>query len=189
MRTPSRRMPKLPTREVSGLHGALLLGLIFAMILGAILCVLVLAPVAGSVVLAILLARCLIGVRHSKAARRAVQQLAAARRGESICQFARSFDRRATDTWVLRAVYEELQSSLAIWSPSFPVHADDSILKDLAIDPEDFSLELPRSIAKRAGRSLDQVNLNPYQGRVATVRDLVSFFLYQPRVASRSESA
>ena len=31
------------------------------------------------------------------------------RDGDSICEFARSFDVKVVDTWVIRAVYEELQ--------------------------------------------------------------------------------
>jgi len=39
-----------------------------------------------------------------------LQALAAARSGESICGFARSFDLRSTDPLVVRAVYARLQS-------------------------------------------------------------------------------
>lgn len=39
-------------------------------------------------------------------------RMAQGRAGESICQFARSIDCRRVDTWVVRAVYEELQRSL-----------------------------------------------------------------------------
>jgi len=35
------------------------------------------------------------------------------RKGLSICDFAREFDLRVVDTWVIRAVYEQLQAALA----------------------------------------------------------------------------
>lgn len=41
--------------------------------------------------------------------KRREERLVADRQGESIGSFARSFDYRAIDTWIIRAVYEELQ--------------------------------------------------------------------------------
>lgn len=41
-----------------------------------------------------------------------LRRLAEERNGESICEFARSFDRRVADPWVIRAVYESLQPYL-----------------------------------------------------------------------------
>src|SRR5579862_4102969 len=46
----------------------------------------------------------LLGVKH----RRQMRAWALDRTGDSICTFVREFDVRRTDTWVLRAVYEEL---------------------------------------------------------------------------------
>jgi hypothetical protein len=50
-----------------------------------------------------------------------LRQRSASRAGEAICQFARSFDVRQTDTWVLRAVYEALQGHLRWVNPAFVV--------------------------------------------------------------------
>jgi hypothetical protein len=113
-----------------------------------------------------------------------LRQLPASRVDESICQFARSFEIRRTDTWVLRAVYEELQEHLCWVSPAFPVRADDSIDDDLLIDRDDLDLEIVWRIAERARRSLEHPEQNPFYAKVATVRDLVSFFLHQPRVGT-----
>lgn len=41
-----------------------------------------------------------------------IKRLAASRAGESICEFARSFERRRVDAWIIRAVYDELQEYL-----------------------------------------------------------------------------
>jgi hypothetical protein len=111
-----------------------------------------------------------------------LRQRSASRAGESICQFARSFDVRGTDTWVLRAVYEALQDHLYRVNPAFPVHADDAIGDDLLIDPEDLGEDIVWSIAGRARRSLDHPERNPFYRHIVTVRDLVSFFLHQPRI-------
>jgi hypothetical protein len=113
---------------------------------------------------------------------RRLRQLPAARVDESICQFARSFEVRRTDTWVLRAVYEALQDELRWVSPAFPVHADDSIKNDLLIDGEDLDLSIVWCIAERARRRLEHPERNPFSSRVVTVRDLVSFFVHQPRI-------
>jgi hypothetical protein len=118
---------------------------------------------------------------HGRSVQR-LRLLSASRAGESICQFARSFEVRRTDTWVLRAVYEELQDELRWISPAFPVRADDSLEDDLLIDSEDMDLEIVWSIAERARRSLEHPERNPFYARVVTVRDLVSFFLHQPRI-------
>ncbi len=99
------------------------------------------------------------------------------RRGESICDFARSFDCRAIDPWIIRAVYEE-------FSDSYPIRANDHFLKDLRVDEEDFEDSI-ESIAKRIGRKLESPE--PEQAReevgLATVRDLVQFLQKQPKFA------
>jgi hypothetical protein len=116
--------------------------------------------------------------------RRNMRRLASSRSGESICTFVDSFDCRSTDTWVLRAVYEELSGLLAIDGHPFPVKADDQCCeKGLKIDPEDLA-ELAADAAIRAGRSMDDAEQNPFYGKVHTVRDLVSFLEHQPKLAN-----
>lgn len=106
--------------------------------------------------------------------------LAETRAGESICTFARSFDCRETDTWVIRAVQEQLQAYLAREVPAFPLRQSDNLVKDLGIDPEDLSLDIAEEIAQRTGRSMEDTGRNPYWEKVETVGDLVQFFLHQP---------
>lgn len=108
---------------------------------------------------------------------RRVRQLSASRAGETICQLARSFDCRRTDTWVLRAVYEELQAHIDPYP--FPIHADDA-LDELMIDREDLDMQIVWSIAGRARRSMENAERNPFYRKVVTVRDLVGFFVHQP---------
>jgi hypothetical protein len=122
------------------------------------------------------------GLASARNARRQIQSLAAQRMDESICTFARSFDTRAVDTWVIRAVYEQLQAELRSLAPRFPVRASDDLLRQLLLDPDDLDLSLAPDIAQRTGRSLDDTRRNPYFGKVHTARDLVLFFDAQPRV-------
>jgi hypothetical protein len=104
------------------------------------------------------------------------------RDGESICNFARSFDTRHTDTWVIRAVHQEIQQLLRSYVPDFPVRAPDSLL-DLHIDSDDIEYLLV-NIAARSGHSLDEAEKNPSYGKINTVSDLVLFINAQPRMTT-----
>jgi hypothetical protein len=42
--------------------------------------------------------------------RRRMSELTACRRGETICDFAKSFDLHSVDPWVVRAVYEQVHA-------------------------------------------------------------------------------
>lgn len=107
------------------------------------------------------------------------QVMASSRTGESICEFARSFNVRQTDTWIIRAAYQELQLFLQSYAEAFPVRASDSLINDLKIDPDDVE-DLLLSIAERVGRSLDKAESNPYYKKLHTVSDLVHFVNAQP---------
>ncbi|WP_435016136.1 hypothetical protein TA3x_003696 [Tundrisphaera sp. TA3] len=106
--------------------------------------------------------------------------LAASRRGESICTFARSFDRRATDPWIIRAVFEELQPYCRFGRGVLPLRATDELGGLLGVDCEDLDW-LVYDMAFRAGRSLDGYEHNPQCGRIETVADLVRFLMHQPK--------
>lgn len=110
-----------------------------------------------------------------------LRALAAARPGQSICAFARDFDRRSVDAWVVRAVYEQLQSRLEHAHPAFPIRARDRLRQDLRLDEDDIDLDLAPEIETRTGRSLDHAQRNPLFGKVETAGDLVLFFQAQPR--------
>src|SRR5471032_295887 len=109
MRPPSRFMPKLARPKAGLLARAL-----FWVVLTGLGCwAFATHPGCTSAVLSFLVVTL---VLDSSLQRRRLRALAAQRSGESICDFARSFDARAVDTWVIRAVYEALQDYLA--SPS-----------------------------------------------------------------------
>ncbi len=111
--------------------------------------------------------------------------LAALRSNESICTFAKSFNTREVDTWVIRAVYEQLQNYLEASYPQFPIRADDQLDGCLITDPDDLDLDLAKEISMRTGRSLESAKDNPYYANIKTVRDLVLFFNAQPYANNR----
>lgn len=115
----------------------------------------------------------------SMAARRHYKRLVEERMEESICTFARSLPAREHDTWVVRAVYEELSRLVRV-----PLRPTDDLKKDLRIDPDDLA-EVALEIARRAGRSMDETQKNPWFDRVVTVPDLVAFFENQKKVAGQ----
>jgi hypothetical protein len=108
---------------------------------------------------------------------RQMRQFAATRAGEGICEFAREFNAREIDTWIIRAVYEEVQDCIA---SEFPLRAGDRLGEDLRIDPDDLDMVIALRVAERTGRSLEQPERNPYYQRLITVGDLVNFFNNQP---------
>lgn len=107
--------------------------------------------------------------------------LAALRADDSICEFAKEFDCRKVDTWIIRAVYEQLQMRLRHVHPAFPVRAGDRLKEDLLLDDDDLEMDLIHEIEVRTGRSLKDFSANPYRSKVATVSDLVLFFQAQPK--------
>ena len=172
MRTPSRFIPKYTPprmRWYGWVFGAVMASGLVALLIthpfGAT------AGIAGFAALTFLLNR-----RHS----RLLASLSATREGESICQFARSFDCRKVDTWIIRAAYEELQSYLRKRG-SLPIRATDHLERDLLIDDEELDWTIAPAIAARTGRSMERGDENPYFGRVTSVADLVMFFDQQPR--------
>jgi hypothetical protein len=110
-----------------------------------------------------------------------LRELAASRKGQSICDFAREFDLRTVDSWIVRAVYEQVQRQLARVHPEFPLHADDLLKEELRLEDDDLDLDVVIEVEERTGRSLDNATSNPYFGKVRTVRDLVLFFQAQAR--------
>ena len=115
--------------------------------------------------------------------RQRFEAIASSRESESICEFARSFNTRQTDSWIIRATHQELQLLLHSYMAHFPVRASDSLLNDLHIDSEDVE-DLLLDIAGRSGRSLDKTEINPYYGKIHTVSDLVLFINAQPRIVT-----
>lgn len=111
-----------------------------------------------------------------------LSELSKARIGNPLCNFARSFDARHVDTWIIRAVWDALQFYIGRRGHSFPLLPKDQIVDDLSIDPEDLE-DIAMDVAKRTGHSVDDFETNPLFGSVESVGDLVLFVNHQPRLA------
>jgi hypothetical protein len=103
MRVPSRRMIRPPDRSLTPLQAALLFGGIGAPWPVAHLAFHWQHPIDAGTFFGLGVVACL-AIRAWMFQRK---QLRSTKRllSEGTCQFARSFDRHRTDTWVLRAVY------------------------------------------------------------------------------------
>ena len=169
----SRFMPPVAARPPLGWPARCMLAVFAAALLGALW----VHPfaVGGS---ALVLGGVVAALGRREALRLA--RLAQSRAGESICQFARSIDCRRVDTWVVRAVYEELQRSLP-GKVAVPLRVTDHLQRDLGLDADDLDF-LIEGLAQRAQRCLAHTSGNPLFGKVATVGDLVEFLQAQPRL-------
>jgi hypothetical protein len=166
-------LPFQPRRAGLGLQ------LVVLSVLAAILAGVAFACMKSPVLLFFIPIFIALGTVMNRWRRKQLRALAASRPGESLCSFARGFDYRDTDTWIIRAVYEELQGYLKSECADFPIRPGDRLEEDLKIDGDDLNFNLANQIAERTGRSLTDADKNSYYGKVKTVRDLVSFFVGQ----------
>ena len=125
----------------------------------------------------VFLALCLICWVGATIRNRRFARLAAARNSESICDFARSFDCRKTDTVLIRAVYETVQEKMG--PPLVPLRAEDRLLDDLELDEEDLD-EIFIDAAKLCNLSIVSTESNPLYDKVITLHDVVEFLRHQP---------
>jgi hypothetical protein len=176
MRIASRFMPKYKPKHV-GIGAWTLLATTFAGIVYAAAS----APIGTAVVVLLLCVCLLLSNRAAKREEDKLRHLAQARAGESICEFARDFDTREVDTWIVRAVYEQIQCQLKHVHAAFPLRASDRLKEDLHLDDDDLDMDVVVQIEQRTGRSLDGASSNRYFGKVKTVRDLVLFFHSQAK--------
>ncbi|WP_348693527.1 hypothetical protein [Duganella fentianensis] len=176
MRLPSRFIPPRVSPRL-GWSGAFLL---VSILIGFVCFIYSLSKVGRYVAAAVVCSVLAYSWFQNKRTKRRFELLAASRNGDSICEFASSFDTRSTDTWIIRAAHQELQAILQSYLRYFPVRASDSLLVDLALDVDDVE-DLLRDIAKRSRRSLAKTEENPYFGRLNTVKDLVLFINAQPK--------
>lgn len=112
--------------------------------------------------------------------------LAGARAGESLCTFVRSFPGSRRDPLLIRVVYETIQQDYL--TGPVPLRASDRFEEDLGIDDEDVD-ELAGQAAALAGRRLNDLEANPWYGKVRTPGDLVAFLQCQPESLPVSRSS
>ena len=120
------------------------------------------------------------GFSLSKKEKIKYEKLAEERKDKSICNFSRSFNCREVDTWVLRAVYEQIQEYISNKNNPVAIDADDHLYDTLDIDEEDLEMDLLEEIFQRTNRSTENTEKNSFYGKVETVRDLVLFINEQP---------
>ncbi len=112
-----------------------------------------------------------------------LQQLIRERSADSICTFARSFDRRTVDPWVIRAVWEEVREHVGRTKDGrlLALRADDDI--NALIPYDEWELEdVFETAARRANRSFDDFRQNPYFDKIECLGDYVLLLNAQPPV-------
>lgn len=154
---------------------------LLAIVLASLLYAAASAPIVTALVALLLFGAFSFAYQANKREEKQLRSVAEAREGESICEFAREFDTREVDTWIIRAVYEEVQWQLKPVHAAFPLRASDRLKEDLRLDDDDLDMDVAVRIEQRTGRSLDESRSNPYFGKVITVRDLVLFFQSQAK--------
>lgn len=176
MKTPSRYMPKfkeMPNRPFDWLWLVLLLALL-VWVIWRLPYLLFFTPIIY-----------VVHTYNEKANKKHFVALLEGRENDSICTFSRHFKYKEVDTWVIRAVYEQLQTHLNNTTGHFPIRATDDVFEDLKIDDDDFEYDLVGEIAQRTNRTLDNAELNPFYNQANIVENLVFFFNEQPRANAR----
>ncbi|MHB9326634.1 hypothetical protein ACP3S7_03735 [Phytobacter ursingii] len=192
MRVPSRYLfPLQPAAPGAGVVGfAVLFALLAGGLYGVYCLVRDFVNTGNPVIFAVALFMVLLsvsGMIHGRKRRARLAALAQARQGESICQFARAFNLRDVDAWVIRAVWDTVMA----WGGSelarlnFPLQADDR-LEIFALDDEEALFDVLSDAATRAGRTLDNLENNPFQP-LNTLRDMVMALNAQPMTPERQQ--
>ena len=154
---------------------------IFTLVLGFILIVLLIISAVYSVLstpylLLVIPVLAIYIYYENKRTKTKFSLLAEERKEISICEFARSFNTKKIDTWVVRAVYEQIQA----YVPTIPIKENDTLFELLEIDEEDLEFDLLAEISQRTGRSLEGLENNKHFKKLKTVGDLVYMFNEQP---------
>jgi len=110
-----------------------------------------------------------------------METLARARSGEDIGTFARAFDRRQVDPWVIRAVWDALQPYVKFRGQHLPLRSSDKLKEDLEIDGDDL-VEDVDAIANRIGRARPTKQDYNRAGLVTTVGQLVMLINGLPKI-------
>ncbi|MDQ8205865.1 hypothetical protein QEH54_22820, partial [Pelagicoccus sp. SDUM812003] len=105
------------------------------------------------------------------------------RKEDSICSFSKALPAKDHDTWVVRAVYEELTRDCR-----FPIQPTDRLFEDLRFDDDDLDV-IAEEVARRSRRTLDQKEKNPRYKKVFTVSDMIDFFENQPKETNQPNQA
>lgn len=169
MRTPSRLMPKYQP-QTFGVAGCVVL-----LVLACVgLYVLWVYPLLSLLALVMIVG---LFVCERIKAQQYFKRLISQRVGESLCTFSREQDLHDVDTFVVRAVYEEIQLDLPI--ENVPLRWSDQLYSDLRLEADDVE-DLIERVAQRTARCIKHTAANPLFGNILTVGDLIAFFNHQP---------
>ncbi|MFI5337399.1 MAG: hypothetical protein ACHQ5A_11480 [Opitutales bacterium] len=172
MKAPSRFMPASPELpKATIVTWVFLAGLIGCLVWGGVVSLPLRWSLGGTFALMAVLT-----VIH----RMRLKRIREARLEESICTFARALPAKAHDTWIVRAIYEEIFQEVGV-----PIRPADKIEKFWGIVGDDLDDVICR-IAHRAGRSMDDTQKNPFYGKVVSVADMVAFIEHQPKLPNAS---
>lgn len=172
MNAPSRTMPPSPAPQKATFRAWIFLAAVVACLVWGVI---VSAPVRWGLLGSFALIAVL-SLLH----RRRLKRIKNERTEDSICTFSRALPAKQHDTWVVRAVYEEICRQAGA-----PIRPSDEVAKFWGIDGEDMDDVILR-IAHRARRSLKDVQQNPLCGKVVTVADVIAFIEHQPPVPKRT---
>ena len=176
MKKASRLMPKYKEKPMT-FWGWLFVLVFLAVILGLVGSLIWTVPIILLGVPVLLIFE----YRDRKERKMHFEKLLSDRDNDSICTFSRHFEFRKIDTWVIRAVYEQLQNYMASEREDFPIRPTDDIFSDLRIDDEEFDMDIVEEISERTGRTLEGAESNKFYGKANIVENLVYFFNEQPK--------
>ena len=174
MRVPSRRIPSyeevIPPSHRYFLY--LLLGVIIVWIGYAIWQ----EPASGLFLVAMIAVTWIVSIPTERAWEKKIAAIREERKGEDIGTFARALPFRKINTWIIRALYEEIADEMG--DDTFPLRPSDRLEEDLRLD-DDALFWIYERVMRRVGLSVEGVESNPYYDRVKTVEDMVMFFHHQ----------
>jgi len=137
-------------------------------------------PSLGLFLLSIIFLVYIMGYLFGDDIEKQLEEKAKERKNEDIGTFARSIDYRNIDTWIIRAVYEEIQSEIMWENQNFPIRATDNLKKDLLLEDDAFD-SIINCVIARVGISDKDWEKNPYYGKLETVEDMILFFNAQSK--------
>ena len=171
-------MPVLPKGTVAErLFGYCIIGSFLA----AIVWICITNPIVLVLLSAIIIYLAISTVRDTKRLR----TIASERAKDSICTFARAFDRRTIDPWTIRAAHDELQEYFGSSTRPFPIRASDRFREDLNMDGDDLC-DLLFSIAERSKHDITFLDDDL---QIYTVGELVTCVSNLPKIAEAQQAA
>jgi hypothetical protein len=138
-------------------------------------------PIALAIVSAIIIYLVIATVKENSRLRLMTSE----RAEDSICTFARAFDKRIIDPWTIRAAYDELQEYFGSLERPFPIRASDRFKEDLKMDGDDLC-DLLFSIAKRSKHDITSLDDNL---QISTVGELVACISNLPKTSEAEQDA